>query len=212
MESEKKERAVSSHSSGSKDHKKSEKQRKSNRSRSRSRSRDRRNSDSKSRHSRGRDRSRKRKIEVLVPATNGPLATFREFVDMQKSEIAPELAEKVYSKYKKKYEQRHIELFFYEHKEDEWFKEKYHPELVEEINENYKKRVVKEAEYFFESVKEGEYDNLSLEINDTVLEATEGRAFYEQLKEKNMLYSQDLTLKEDSLDITAAPYFGFDSN
>lgn len=90
-------------------------------SRSRSRSQEKKNSKTHSEHSRGsnsssRERRHKRKIEVFVPDTKGPLLSFKDFLEIQKVEIDRDLADKIYSKYKARHEQRHIEMFFYEHK------------------------------------------------------------------------------------------------
>lgn len=69
----------------------------------------------------------------------------------------------------------------------------------------------KEATNFFGSLKGGDLDALNLEVDDAILGAAGGREKVDTLKEKNMLYSSELSL-ETEFDVACPPYFGFDSN
>lgn len=42
--------------------------------------------------------------------------SLREFLAIQKPDVKPEMAEKLYSKYQKDYEDRQVKAFFKEHK------------------------------------------------------------------------------------------------
>ena len=89
------------------------------RSRSRSRSKRRKRKESPGSSRSSRSKRRKKVVEIFVPDTNGPLVSLHEFIELQKVEISPELANKIHSKYKRKHMQRQTELFFYEHKVSE---------------------------------------------------------------------------------------------
>lgn len=94
---------------------------------------DRRRSDRK----RGRDDERdSRRSKSDAPILN----TFKQWIEQCKDEmIQPDDAAKQYASYKIGERKNHIASFFVEHKEEEWFKEKYHPEE----SKNHKK--IKEA-------------------------------------------------------------------
>ena len=68
---------------------------------------------SRSDHKHGRPRQR---IEVIFPDLDEPFMSLREFLAIQKPEVRPEMAEKLYSKYQKDYEDRQVKAFFKEHK------------------------------------------------------------------------------------------------
>ena len=77
-------------------------------------------------------------------------------------------AEKFYEKYKKDWERKQLEIFFGEHKVEEWFAEKYDPVLSERLKEERRSESQKNAERFFENYMNGVYENLNLEIDEKV--------------------------------------------
>lgn len=52
---------------------------------------------------------------------------------------------------------------------------------------------------------------MNLEINDDIIKAVGGKEEIAKLREKNMLYSSELTV-DTEFDVTSNRYFGFDSN
>jgi len=61
-----------------------------------------------------------------------------------------------------------MEIFFGEHKIEEWFVEKYDPILSERLKEERRNESQKNAERFFENYVNGIYENLNLEIDEEV--------------------------------------------
>lgn len=61
-----------------------------------------------------------------------------------------------------------MEIFFGEHKTEEWFVEKYDPILSDRLKEERRQESQKNAERFFENYLNGVYDNLNLEIDEEV--------------------------------------------
>jgi hypothetical protein len=51
-------------------------------------------------------------------------------MEMQEEPVPMDRAQKHYESYKKSHDQKQCEIFFQEHAEDPWFREKYDPELV----------------------------------------------------------------------------------
>lgn len=62
-----------------------------------------------------------------------------------------------YELYKNKYEQSKSDYYYKEHKNEEWFKEKYDPQCILEINSQRSKFCQFKAEKFFEQLNEDVY-------------------------------------------------------
>jgi len=62
----------------------------------------------------------------------GPLKSYKQFLDAQEDNISPSEGEKRYEEYQNEYKRRQLRVFFNEHKQDEWFKEKYDPALLDQ--------------------------------------------------------------------------------
>jgi len=95
------------------------------RSRSRSRSHSNKKEGGKSgRHHSKREAPRKssrvgsaeRKTSIVRPGLNGPLLSYKHFMDLQRGVIDPEEAERCYNKYKNDHMQKQNEIFFHMHK------------------------------------------------------------------------------------------------
>jgi len=61
----------------------------------------------------------------------GPIKTYKQFLEIQEESITPAEGEKRYEEYQNEYKRRQLRVFFNEHKNDEWFKEKYEPGYLE---------------------------------------------------------------------------------
>lgn len=61
----------------------------------------------------------------------GPQRTYKQFLELQDDSITPAEAEKKYEEYTTEYRRRQLRGFFEEHKQHEWFREKYDPSYLE---------------------------------------------------------------------------------
>lgn len=76
----------------------------------------RRDSSSESSRSDHRHGRTKHRVEVIFPDLDEAFMSLREFLAIQKPDVRPEVAEKLYSKYQKDYEDRQVKTFFKDHK------------------------------------------------------------------------------------------------
>lgn len=87
------------------------------------------------------------------------------FLAQQSDDISDEDAIKKYNDYKMDFKKTQINNFFLEHKEEDWFKLRYHPD------ENYKRRnehnrfILKRLEVFMDLMGKGWLDNISSEFD-----------------------------------------------
>ena len=56
------------------------------------------------------------------------MMSFKAFLQTQDDQISDEEAIKKYAEYKLEFKRQQLNEFFVTHKEEEWFKQKYHPE------------------------------------------------------------------------------------
>ena len=67
------------------------------------------------------------KSGIVKPSLAGGLLNFKQFMELQHEPIPPFEAQQFYEDYKSKYERKHLEIFFFDHKSEHWFIEKYDP-------------------------------------------------------------------------------------
>ncbi|OMJ75118.1 hypothetical protein SteCoe_25819 [Stentor coeruleus] len=123
------------------------------------------------------------KGSVLIPSLAGGLLSFKQFMEMQHSPIPLSEAQGFYNDYKLKFEQKHLEIFFAEHKNEPWFIEKYDPIVSQKWQEERNLNAKMMQRIFIENVKNSKFQGLKL---------------------------QDTGIAPDGL--SGAPYFGFDPN
>lgn len=137
--------------------------------------------------------NKKNQIRLVKPLLNGPLLSLKHFMEIQRDPIDLPDAEKYYAEYKKSHEKSQNENFFKMHKDEHWFKEKYHPEDSYQWQTERKVQAQLLAKKFFEQLKKNAYQGLSLEAP-----------------------LDEVTFRQDEannrIEITKAPYFGFDQN
>lgn len=91
---------------------------------------------------------------MFKPKLNGPLLSFKQFMERQEQSIEIEKAEKCYEEYKEEHDKKQCDIFFAEHyKTEPWFKEKYHPSLVYTIKKQKMEVAKKQSELFCKSVE-----------------------------------------------------------
>merc|ERR1712107_268237 len=80
-------------------------------------------------------------VEGFQPA----MMSFKAFLQTQDDQISDEEAIRKYAEYKLEFKRQQLNEFFVTHKEEEWFKQKYHPDdsvnRKEELRDFLKKRV-----------------------------------------------------------------------
>jgi len=162
----------------------------------------------------------KKKTIIFKPTLEGHLYSFRQFMEAQKFEIDPSKAEKIYQKYKAEYEDKQNQIFFAEHRNDEWFREKYDPILSEKLKEEMRAESRVNAETFFRELKDNAFDAINFNYEDYEHKAAANEETsksnteqIEEEKENPRSFSNFTEVRLDaSLDITGAPFFGFDPN
>ena len=92
--------------------------------------------------------------------------TFKAFLSTQDDFITDEEAAQKYADYKLEFRRQHLNEFFSNHKESEWFKEKYHPNDGQKRKEVIQRRIVKRLEVFNDIEKSGNMENLELNFEN----------------------------------------------
>ena len=92
--------------------------------------------------------------------------TFKAFLATQDDSITDEEAAHKYSEYKLEFKRQHLNEFFSNHKDSEWFRKKYHPIDGKKRKDEFHARVVKRFEIYQKMQKEGFLENLELNISN----------------------------------------------
>ncbi|XP_052687226.1 serrate RNA effector molecule homolog isoform X2 [Crassostrea angulata] len=87
--------------------------------------------------------------------TQPPMLTFKQFLSQQEDNISDQDAIKKYNEYKDEFKRQQINEFFLAHKEEEWFKIKYHPEECEKRNREVKKALQHRCNVYMELMDSG---------------------------------------------------------
>jgi len=145
-------------------------------------------------------KKRSRNPEIIKPGLNGPLLSFKVFMEMQEFPISMEDAEKYYNEYKAVHDRKQSEIFFQMHKDEHWFREKYDPQLLFKWKNEQRKQGQMLSKKFFDSLKNGEFNGILLEHQENFEESKnpDENKDYKQVIDDNSIYS--------------APLFGFDAN
>nr|KAG5701269.1 hypothetical protein BaRGS_020631 [Batillaria attramentaria] len=99
--------------------------------------------------------------------TQPPMLTFKLFLQQQDDTIGEEDAIKRYNEYKIDFKRQQISEFFLAHKEEEWFKSKYHPEEFSKKQEEIRASLQRRRGVFMELMNSGRLDNLCLDVDKT---------------------------------------------
>jgi len=144
---------------------------------------------------------RSRNSEVIKPGLNGPLLSYKSFMDLQENPISMKDAEKYYAEYKNAHDRKQSEIFFQVHKGEHWFQEKYHPKLMYKYNQEQIKQSQALCKKFNESLENDGFKGILLENQES----------FEQVQDNSQpeLEKKD---NEENNDISSAPLFGFDAN
>lgn len=139
------------------------------------------------------------------------------FNELQANIFPQEVLEKSYAEYKSQYEAKKYSSFYVEHQNDEWFKEKYDPEIYIRSKNERNAQTKKLSKQFFEWYKDI-LGNIKLELNEEdefnknikiVLYTCnkEQTDFEEKERDLSKMTAQN---KQSDCDIVNYPYYGFD--
>uniref|UniRef100_A0A0B7B223 Arsenite-resistance protein 2 homolog n=1 Tax=Arion vulgaris TaxID=1028688 RepID=A0A0B7B223_9EUPU len=109
--------------------------------------------------------------------TQPPMMTFKQFLNKQDDTISQDDAIKLFDNYKLDFKRQQINEFFLAHKEEEWFKSKYHPDEREKQQATMK-LALESRRKVFETLKEKKFfDGVSVDVECTdslvkILDAT----------------------------------------
>ncbi|KAH7727903.1 arsenite-resistance protein 2 containing protein [Aphelenchoides avenae] len=102
-----------------------------------------------------------RKEESSTPV----MLTFKKFLATQDESITDEEAIAKYNDYKLEFKRQECEKFFQAHKDEEWFRLKYHPGESKDIKAEHAEFVRKRVEVFTELVEKGWLDRVHLDYD-----------------------------------------------
>ena len=154
--------------------------------------------------------------EIVQPDIFLHLVSFDVFKALQTSELSQEKLEEEYKKYQLSHFENKLEMFYKEHKDDEWFKELYDPLTIEStINEAHSQ--CQRLYYHFESilVSTNNYSSLSLSLSPTDKEKMLSHPLlklkYHLFNQNEEILPQNVSTESvhDLIDISKAPYYAF---
>jgi hypothetical protein len=83
------------------------------------------------------------------------MKSYKQFFEILGEHLPQHEAQKRYEEYKKEFNKRNSRTFFNEHCKEEWFKERYHPDLMKKRRETKIERAKVEARAFAEELEKG---------------------------------------------------------
>ena len=153
------------------------------------------------------------KGKISIPGFDGPLITESLFKELQLNSIPSDVIAEAYKDYKAKYENKKYQSFYAEHKNDEWFKEKYHPDIYYQVKEEQNVQCQKLCSAFVDDIKKLSDVNLTY---DSVLKYKNVNFstydFENEEKLQSAINNEDDDKNDDKAkeDISDTPYFGFE--
>ncbi|CEF63243.1 Serrate RNA effector molecule homolog [Strongyloides ratti] len=96
------------------------------------------------------------------------MMTYKQFVNTIGDEGSEEELQQKYSEYKDKFKADSLNRFFQEHKDEEWFRQKYHPEESKEFKEKKKELVQHRFEVYQQYIVDrGLLDGVTLDVQNS---------------------------------------------
>ena len=154
--------------------------------------------------------------EIVQPDIFLHLVSFDVFKALQTSELSQEKLEEEYKKYQLSHFENKLEMFYKEHKDDEWFKELYDPLTIESTRKEAHSQCQR-LYYHFESilVSTNNYSSLSLSLSPTDKEKMLSHPLlklkYHLFNQNEEILPQNVSTESvhDLIDISKAPYYAF---
>ena len=133
---------------------------------------------------------------IINPLLKKPLVTFDLFSQIITLKLNQKQLKEIYEKYRSTYDNYIKEIFFQEHKEEEWFKEEFHPFYIPEIREVLNEEVKKLYSKFQRNLKQIE-NKIKLELIEEDLKNTKIQ-FYIYSNDENQENFTEQTIKDFS--------------
>ncbi|KAK9727699.1 SERRATE/Ars2, N-terminal domain [Popillia japonica] len=96
-----------------------------------------------------------------------PMMSFKAFLATQDDNISDSEAIEKYNDYKLEFQRQQLNEFFVAHKDDEWFRLKYHPEDSVKRKEEQMAALKKRVEVFLDLLQDGRLNNVSVDCSQT---------------------------------------------
>ncbi|XP_054156484.1 serrate RNA effector molecule homolog [Oppia nitens] len=96
--------------------------------------------------------------------TQPAMMTFKHFLGTQDDGIDDQIAVKKYNEYKLDFKKRQILEFFNAHKDEEWFRSKYHPEEFEKRKQEQSAALKKRLDVFLDLLANNWIDSVSIDV------------------------------------------------
>merc|ERR1711936_972967 len=98
-------------------------------------------------------------MEGFQPA----MMSFKAFLQTQDDQISDEEAIRKYAEYKLEFKRQQLNEFFVTHKEEEWFKQKYHPEDALKRKDECKAALEKRIDVFTRFLEEKRFNDIAID-------------------------------------------------
>ncbi|XP_066963072.1 serrate RNA effector molecule homolog isoform X2 [Macrobrachium rosenbergii] len=106
------------------------------------------------------------RLDDLGP-TQPPMMSFKSFMEQCDDSISEEEALRKYSDYKLEFKRQQLNEFFVNHKEEEWFKAKYHPEECVKRREEQLSNLKWRVSTFVELYSAGRMENITVDADQS---------------------------------------------
>lgn len=141
--------------------------------------------------------------------TQPPMLSLKAFLNTQDDTISDEEALKRYNDYKRDFRRQQLNEFFVAHKDEEWFKDKYHPVNSQKRKADHLASVKKRLEGFNEFYEKKRIDNIMVDADQSTKLTKLMDAFVIILEGGNEF---DLTILDDNPTSTIKPFSATDNN
>jgi hypothetical protein len=98
--------------------------------------------------------------------TQPQMLSFKTFLQSLNQNLSPEQATKRYNEYKNSFRKEQIEFFFDAHKEEEWFKSRYHPDESSKRKDEYRSGIKRRLTIFMELYEKGYLENVCVDMDN----------------------------------------------
>jgi hypothetical protein len=97
--------------------------------------------------------------------TQPPMLSFKLFLQQQEDNISDEDAIKRYNDYKLEFKRTQINKFFLDHRDEEWFKSRYHPDENFKRRDEHNQHVLSRLEVFMGLYNKGALEDIAVEFD-----------------------------------------------
>ncbi|XP_046452658.1 serrate RNA effector molecule homolog isoform X1 [Daphnia pulex] len=99
--------------------------------------------------------------------TQPPMMSFKAFLAAHDDSISDEEAVKKYAEYKLEFRRQQLNEFFTSHKDEEWFKLKYHPEENQKRKNEHKAHIELRMKTILDLMAEGSFDQVTIDADQS---------------------------------------------